>query len=234
MFSLWQRWIWRCVSNLTIIDSDNGLSPGRRRAIIWTSAGILLIGPLGTNFNDISIAVQTFPFKKMHLKMSSAKWRPLCLGLYVLSVNVLVASSMTSQVSDTTSQLEEVDISHLCTCKILLMWHQSLQLDRPDTHRDTHTTGCHHCSQTLTIDHMLLECPLLQECRDEYYTVDSLNALFGTIPEICIIKFLREAGFFYLIWCNLLTSTSPETCTIWSDLSNYLENESNSETHLLV
>ena len=70
-------------------------------------------------------------------------------------------------------------------------------------------TGCHHCGQTLTIDHMLLECALLQECRDEYYTVDSLNALFETIPETCIIEFLREAGFFYLIWCNLSTSTSP-------------------------
>ena len=89
-------------------------------------------------------------------------------------------------------------------------------------------TGCHHYGQTLTIDHILLECALLQEGRDEYYTVDSLNALFKTIPETCIVEFLREAGFFYLIWCNLLTSTSPQTRTIWSDLSNCLENESNS------
>ena len=95
-------------------------------------------------------------------------------------------------------------------------------------------TSCHHCGQTLTMDHMLLECALLQECRDEYYTVDSLNAVFETIPETCIVEFLREAGFFYLIWCNLLTSTSIQTCTMWPDLSNYLENESNSETHLLV
>ena len=94
-------------------------------------------------------------------------------------------------------------------------------------------TGCHHCGQTLTIDHMLLECALLEECHDEYYTVDLLNALFETIPETCIVEFHREAGFFYLIWCNL-TSTSPQTCTIWSDLSNYLKHESNSETHLLA
>ena len=39
--------IW--VSELNIIGLDNGLSPGRRQAIIWTNAGILLIGPLGTN-----------------------------------------------------------------------------------------------------------------------------------------------------------------------------------------
>ena len=73
-----------CVVKLTIIGSDNGLSPGRRQAIIWTNAGILLIGPLGTNFSYILIGIQTFPFKKMHLKMSSAKWRPFCLGLNVI------------------------------------------------------------------------------------------------------------------------------------------------------
>ena len=60
--------------------------------------------------------------------------------------------------------------------------------------------GCHHCGQTLTIDHMLMECALLEECRGEYYTVDSLNALFETIPETCIVEFLQEAGFVYLIW----------------------------------
>ena len=95
-------------------------------------------------------------------------------------------------------------------------------------------TGFHHCGQTLTNDHILLECVLLQKYRDGYYTVDSLNALFETIPETCIVEFLREAGFFNLMWCNLSTSTSLQTFTIWSDLSNYLENESNSETHFLV
>ena len=35
------------VGNLTIIGSDDGLLPGRRQAIIWTNAQILLIGPLG-------------------------------------------------------------------------------------------------------------------------------------------------------------------------------------------
>ena len=41
-----------CVGKLTIIASDIGLSPGRHQAIIWTSAGILLIVPLGTNFSE--------------------------------------------------------------------------------------------------------------------------------------------------------------------------------------
>ena len=75
-----------CVGNLTIIGPDNALSPGRRQAIIWSNTGILLIGPWGTNFSEILIGIQTFSFKKMHLKMSSAKWRPFCLGLNVLKV----------------------------------------------------------------------------------------------------------------------------------------------------
>ena len=75
-----------CVSRLTIIGPDNGLSPGRRQAIIWTNAGILLIGPLGTNFSENLIRIQTFWFRKMPLKMLSAKWRPFCLGLNVLIV----------------------------------------------------------------------------------------------------------------------------------------------------
>ena len=61
-------------------------------------------------------------------------------------------------------------------------------------------TTCHHCGQTLTIDHMLLEWAALQEIRNEYYTADSLKTLFEEeIPETCIVEFLREAGFFYLI-----------------------------------
>ena len=47
---------------------------------------------------------------------------------------------------------------------------------------------------------MLLECAVLQECCDKYYTADSLKTLFETIPETCIVEFLREAEFFYLIW----------------------------------
>ena len=69
-----------CVGNLTIIGSDNGLSPGRRQAIIWNNADLLSIGHLGTKFNEILIEILTFAFKKLRLKMSSAKWRPFCPG----------------------------------------------------------------------------------------------------------------------------------------------------------
>ena len=73
-----------CVGNLTIIGSDNGLSPERPQANIWTNAGILLTGNLGTNFSEILIKIQTLSFKKLYLKISSGKWRPCCLGLSVI------------------------------------------------------------------------------------------------------------------------------------------------------
>ena len=73
-----------CINKLTIIGSDNGLSPGRRQAIIWTNAGILLIWPLGTNFGEILIKIDIFSFMKMHLKLSSGIWQPFCLSLNVL------------------------------------------------------------------------------------------------------------------------------------------------------
>ena len=81
----WGRATHICVSKLPIIASNNGLSPGRRQAIIWTSAGIFLIGTLGTNFSEIVIEIRIFSFKKMGLKMSSGKWQPFCLGLNVLT-----------------------------------------------------------------------------------------------------------------------------------------------------
>ena len=80
----WGRVTHICVNKLTVIGSDDGLSPGRRQAIIWANVGILLIGPLGTNFSENSIEILTFSFTKMRLKVSSAKWRPFCLGLNVL------------------------------------------------------------------------------------------------------------------------------------------------------
>ena len=77
---------------LTIIGSDNGLSPERHQANIWTNAGILLIGTLGTNFCEILSEIHTFSFKKMLLKTSSVKWRPFCLSLNVLILHSQISA----------------------------------------------------------------------------------------------------------------------------------------------
>ena len=69
LLTSWGRVTHICVSNLTVIGSDKSLSLGRRPDIIWTNAGIVLIGPLGTNFSEILIEIHTLSFKKMYVKI---------------------------------------------------------------------------------------------------------------------------------------------------------------------
>ena len=89
-----------CVGKLAIIGSYNGLLPGRHQAIIWINSGILLIEPSGTNFSEIFIKIHTFSWKKIHLKMSSAKYCPFCFGLSVLTDTLLVSKASFSGYHD--------------------------------------------------------------------------------------------------------------------------------------
>ena len=52
--------------------------------LIGANDGILLIWPLGANFSEILIWIQTLSFNKMHLEVSSAKWYPFCLDFNAL------------------------------------------------------------------------------------------------------------------------------------------------------
>ena len=96
-----------CISKLTIIGSDNGLSPGLRQAIIWTNDGILLIRTFRTNFSEIVSEIHTFSLKKMHFKMSSGKWRPSCRGLNVLKIGY---PQMKSTVAWFSNELQWLDL----------------------------------------------------------------------------------------------------------------------------
>ena len=64
---------------MTMISSDNGLAPEHRQTIFWTNTGILLIGPLGTNFSEILIEIQAFSLNIIRLKMTYAN-----IGHFVL------------------------------------------------------------------------------------------------------------------------------------------------------
>ena len=81
----WARVTHKCVCKLTSIGSDNGLSPDRHQAIIWTNAGVLLVGPLGTNCSAILIAIHTFSFIQENAfendvwKMASILSPPQCV-----------------------------------------------------------------------------------------------------------------------------------------------------------
>ena len=73
-----------CVSKLTIIVSDNVLSPRWRQAIIWTIAAILLIRNLRTNFSEIFSEIHAFSlqkkaFENVVCKMASISSRPQCV-----------------------------------------------------------------------------------------------------------------------------------------------------------
>ena len=81
----WGRVACTCASKLNIIASDNGLSSGRRQAIIWNTPGILLIWPIGTYFIEMLIEIHTFSFKKIHMKISSVKSRPFYFDFDVLN-----------------------------------------------------------------------------------------------------------------------------------------------------
>ena len=103
MLTHWGRKTHICVCKLIIIGSDNGLSPGRRQTIIWTNAGIWLMWPLGTNFNEILIGIQAFLFEKKEIEnvvweMTEILSRPQCVNQAVSErtptttlVNILIS-----------------------------------------------------------------------------------------------------------------------------------------------
>ena len=95
-----------CVSKLTTIGSDNGLSPGRCQAIIWINARILFIQTLGTNCSEILGKIHSFSFKKMQLKMLSAKGH-----LFSLSLNELTQATCMGHHGDTGAITSIVSIS---------------------------------------------------------------------------------------------------------------------------
>ena len=103
---------------LCLIGSENGLSPIQCQAIIWTIAGLLLIGTLGTNFSESSIKIQKFSLKKIHFKMS-ANWRPFCLGLNVLRLIVLHLTSISKQWNECTQDLSDI----FCKMPENMAWH---------------------------------------------------------------------------------------------------------------
>ena len=71
-----------------IIGSDNGLSPARHQAVIWTNTSKVSIRPEGTYFSEIVFKIQKFSFKEMPLETSSAptlSW-PKCVNTFPFSV----------------------------------------------------------------------------------------------------------------------------------------------------
>ena len=97
-----------CVNKVPIIGSDNGLSRGRRQAIIWTSSGILLIGPLETNFSEILI--ETHASKNIVCKMA-------CDVIYLTQSELVLVSPMPRA-----RPANSYGIKGLCDLIVTLSW----------------------------------------------------------------------------------------------------------------
>ena len=88
-----------CISKLAIIDWDNGLSPSGHQAIFWTSAGILSIGPLGTNFSEILnayIFINKNAFENGVCKMASISSQPQWVNTPNMCVLLFICYSLST------------------------------------------------------------------------------------------------------------------------------------------
>ena len=84
LLTRWGRVMHICVDKLTIIGSDNGLSPDRRQAIIWTHDGISLIwnlwNKLQWNLNrNANIFIQENAFESVVCETAVILSRPQCV-----------------------------------------------------------------------------------------------------------------------------------------------------------
>ena len=73
----WGRVTHECVCKLSIIVSDNGLSPDRHQALIWTNVAILSIRHLETYFDEILFKIQKFLLKNYLEKAAIKKGKIL-------------------------------------------------------------------------------------------------------------------------------------------------------------
>ena len=86
---------------------------------------ILLMGPSGTNFREISIEIHTFSLQKLHWKMSSGKWQPFCLGLSVLSYWYHVVIDRVIKMFNCIVQHHK-QFKHLCNVCEVKTWSRNL------------------------------------------------------------------------------------------------------------
>ena len=55
---------------------------------------------------------------------------------------------------------------------------------------------CEKCEDSLTVEHILLDCIAYSGVRKKYFRVDTLEKLFGVIEEYKIVLFLRNIGLY--------------------------------------
>ena len=154
-----------CVSNLTTITSDNGLSPGRCQAITWTNAGILLIGPSGTTsvklYRNSYIFIESNAFKNVVYKMVSISSRPQC----VTHVTITYVA--------------------LCAGNFSRMFGNEYEKYHADTHCHTNSSNTVNFKQLSCLEwHSVIGCLLLAFPHTSLHDLYAFNILSGLIMSV--------------------------------------------------
>ena len=95
------------IMHLNNIGSGNGLFPFQRHPITWTNADNW------TTFSEIIIKIQIFSFKKMYVKISSAKWLPFCSGLIIINSCLLLVWGAVSVLKQNSTNQDYISDSNL-------------------------------------------------------------------------------------------------------------------------
>ena len=95
----------------------------RHQAIASTNSDVLSIGDVRTNFMEIRIEIHTFPFMKVHLKMSSGKMRQFCFGLNVL-IKLVRRDFLSSKIKHQSEcKMHHGSFTILLSCIMLYPYH---------------------------------------------------------------------------------------------------------------
>ena len=99
-----------CVSEMGQHWFRYGLLLNRHQAIIWTNAGLLSNGPLGTNCSEVLIKLQNFPSQKCTWKYSLWKSSHFVQGGDELNDNDLTGSEFRTHVLTETLSWQNSDL----------------------------------------------------------------------------------------------------------------------------
>ena len=188
----WGRVTHICVSRLTFTGSGNGLSPGRRQAIIRTNAGMLLIGPLGTNFSENLIEILTSSFTKMRnlesvvCEMAAILSRPQCVKLYVNSKGAAAAIMALTRIYS-------MQASHTKACLIMLILSPCNSMSMTSVFTGLcNYVACSQCSACSVLFHHLCETEIWYKyilVLINNYSVHSRSCFFSrSFLEVCHMR----------------------------------------------
>ena len=59
--------------------------------------------------------------------------------------------------------------------------------------------SCTLCHAPLTVKHILVECPNLQNTRNKYFSVSCLRDLFESVDSRVIIDFIKDTNFYHFV-----------------------------------